>query len=128
MRGSDGQLGGYPAAEGSADDVCTLESQRVQQVEVVVHEVVYGLDLGKVVGLPEPGVIGRDDVEPPAREQPVEVEPRARPARRVQEEQWLARAGPEQMCPAPWQLEELLGRGVGAWRGRRVCHPATSVA
>jgi predicted oxidoreductase len=55
-------------------------------------------------------MIGRDHVEP-ARQQPVELEPAARAARRVQEEHWLAPPAAEQVNAAAVEVEEFFSRG-----------------
>jgi hypothetical protein len=51
------------------------EPEPVEHVQIVVHEVVDGLDRGKVVRLAESGMVGRDHLEPGLRELRVEPEP-----------------------------------------------------
>jgi hypothetical protein len=84
----------------------------------VVDEVVHRLHFVEVVRFPETWMIGRDHVVP-ARQQPVELEPAPRPARRVQEEHRLALPAAEQVNAAAVEVEELFRRDV--------CHRVTSV-
>ena len=56
-------------------------------------------------------MIGRDHVEP-ARQQLVELEPAARPARRVQEQQRLTLPAAQQVDAATIEFEEFLSRSV----------------
>ena len=117
VRRVHGQLGRDPPAERRPDDVRAgspgepaARARAVEHVQIVVDEVVDGLDLGKVVGLAEPGMVGRDHLEPGRREPRVERKPGPGPARRVQEQHRLARPAPQQAHPPPGQLEELLRR------------------
>ena len=126
VRRGHGQLGREPAAERRPDHVRAVQAEPVDHVEVVVDEVVHRLHLGEVVRLAEPGMIGRDHVES-GRQQPVELEPAPRPAGRVQEQQRLTLASPEQVDAAAVELEEFFGRGVYRSRGlRSVSHHVTS--
>jgi hypothetical protein len=111
MRSRHGEFGRDPAAERRPDHVRAVQAEGVQHVEVVVDEVVHRLYLGELVGLAEPGVVGRDDVEP-ARQPLVELGPGARPAGGVQEQQRLTLAVAEQVNTAAGELEILLGRSV----------------
>jgi hypothetical protein len=99
VRRGHGQLGGQPAAERRPHHVRPVQPEPVHHVEVVVDEVVHRLHLGEVVRLAEPGMIGRDHVEP-GRQPPVELEPAPRPARRVQEQHRLTLPAAKQMDAA----------------------------
>ncbi len=59
----DGELRGQPTAERGSDERHALESEPVEKLEVVVHEVVNGLDERQVVGLAETGMVGSKDFE-----------------------------------------------------------------
>ena len=82
-------------------------------------EVVDPLGVGKLVGLTEPGMVGRDDLEAGRREQPVKGKPPPGPAGRVQEQHRFPGPAAQQVHPPPGKLKELL-------RGNHVCHRAAS--
>ena len=112
----DGELGRQPASQRAADDVHALEAEAVQDVEVVVDEVVHGLDLGQVVGAPEARMVGRHHREAAGQEAEEGV-PRAGAAGRVEEEQRWTLAAALDVDRAAAQLEPF-ARALGQRAGR----------
>ena len=119
VRRVHGELGRDPAAERPAHHVRPAEPERVEHVQVVVHEVVDRLGGREVVRFPEPGVIGGEHREPGLGEQLVERVPCSGTAGRVQEQHRFAGAAAQQVHPPPGKLNELLRRN-------HLCHRVAS--
>jgi hypothetical protein len=62
MAAHSSDLGGQPATDGAADQSELLVRQRLDQVEIEVHKVIHGVEVGGPRRMDEAGMRRRDDL------------------------------------------------------------------